>query len=296
MKLQLTLAFAALLALTSPARADGPAAKLPAGVTPEWLDAAAKSIAAGEYRFAPADGGAFSAPNRARDLRARVAGRGVGVESRSRGAAEVRLELPLLRAGRDGALADVPAGVAELRGERVEIHRPGSDIVEWFTNDARGVEQGWNVLAAPAGTARPSQPLVLELGGGGSLRPQRRPQDGRIVFVDGTGTARLLYGGLSAVDAVGTRLPASLDVREGRIQVRVAATAAIFPSAIDPLIQPPGFSFEPDIAGASLGQSVATAGDVNRDGYSDVIVGSPNENTQTGKAYLFMGGPGGLAT
>ena len=35
---------------------------------------------------------------------------------------------------------------------------------------------------------------------------------------------------------------------------------------------------------------------MNGDGYSDVIVGSPGENFNKGKAYLFVGGPGGLAT
>ena len=294
--LKFALAFAALLALTSTALADGPAEKLPPGVTPGWLDAAKRSIAASEYRFAPAGEGAFSAPNRAGDLRARVAERGVEVESRTRGAAAFRLELGLVRAGRDGALADVPAGVAELNGDRVEIRRPGTDIVEWFANDERGVEQGWQILAAPAGTADPSHPLVLELGGFGSLRPLLRPQDGRVVFVDGTGTGRLLYGALAALDAAGTRLPADLAVRDGRVQVRVADAGAIFPIAIDPLIQPAGFSFEPNVAFASLGSSVATAGDVNGDGYSDVIVGSPGENSNAGKAYLFLGGPGGLAT
>ena len=294
--LKSALAFAALLALTSTVLADGPAEKLPPGVTPGWLDAAKRSIAASEYRFAPAGEGAFSAPNRAGDLRARVAGRGVEVESRTRGAAAFRLELGLVRAGRDGALADVPAGVAELSGDRVEIRRPGTDIVEWFANDERGVEQGWKILAAPAGTADASQPLVLELGGFGSLRPLLRPQDGRVVFVDGTGAGRLLYGALAAVDAAGTRLPADLAVRDGRVQVRVADAGAIFPIAIDPLIQSSGFSFEPNVTNAHLGTSVATAGDVNGDGYSDVIVGSPGENTNTGEAYLFLGGPGGLAT
>ena len=194
----------------------------------------------------------------------------------------------------------MPGGVAELRDDRVEIRRPGSDIVEWFANDERGVEQGWQVFAAPAGTADPTHPLLLELGAGGSLRALKRPQDGRVVFVDGTGTGRLLYGELSAVDAAGTRLPASLDVRDGRVEVRVADAGAIFPIAIDPLIQPAPFNFEPDVANAVLGTSVATAGDVNGDGYSDVIVGSPGDNSSTSTtpkaAYLFLGGPGGLAT
>ncbi|MEO8446520.1 MAG: FG-GAP-like repeat-containing protein [bacterium] len=40
----------------------------------------------------------------------------------------------------------------------------------------------------------------------------------------------------------------------------------------------------------NFGQSVATAGDVNADGYSDVIVGAPVISTSTGKAYIYFGG------
>src|SRR6185503_16003437 len=41
---------------------------------------------------------------------------------------------------------------------------------------------------------------------------------------------------------------------------------------------------------------VSTAGDVNGDGYSDVMVGAPNDDTygnDSGRAYLYLGGPGG---
>ena len=45
-------------------------------------------------------------------------------------------------------------------------------------------------------------------------------------------------------------------------------------------------------AGDELGYSVANAGDVNGDGYPDVIVGAPQYNSGQGRAYIFFGGPG----
>ncbi|MBK6878540.1 MAG: FG-GAP repeat protein [Ignavibacteria bacterium] len=39
-----------------------------------------------------------------------------------------------------------------------------------------------------------------------------------------------------------------------------------------------------------FGESVSSAGDVNGDGYSDVIIGANGFNSNTGKAYLFFGG------
>src|SRR5262249_6340999 len=50
---------------------------------------------------------------------------------------------------------------------------------------------------------------------------------------------------------------------------------------------------ESDQEGAQFGFSVATAGDVNGDGYSDVVVGAPKytNGQSTGRAYLFLGSP-----
>jgi hypothetical protein len=40
-----------------------------------------------------------------------------------------------------------------------------------------------------------------------------------------------------------------------------------------------------------FGQSVASAGDADGDGYADVIVGAPGYNGNRGRAYLYRGGP-----
>lgn len=56
---------------------------------------------------------------------------------------------------------------------------------------------------------------------------------------------------------------------------------------------------EGDQVRANFGYSVASAGDVNNDGYDDVIVGAQNyDNGQTdeGRAFLYLGSPSGLAS
>jgi hypothetical protein len=60
----------------------------------------------------------------------------------------------------------------------------------------------------------------------------------------------------------------------------------------------PAWMYENDLALSGLGESVASAGDVNGDGYGDVIVGGfkySNPETKEGVAYLFLGSATGLA-
>lgn len=61
--------------------------------------------------------------------------------------------------------------------------------------------------------------------------------------------------------------------------------------------QSPSWIYESDQVGAYLGRSVAAAGDVNGDGYSDILVAAPYWDTamgDAGRVYLFLGSPVGL--
>ena len=63
-----------------------------------------------------------------------------------------------------------------------------------------------------------------------------------------------------------------------------------------------GLSADPDWTADGLGQwayfghSVATAGDVNGDGYDDVIVGAYGYSSSTGRAYVYEGSASGLSS
>ena len=69
------------------------------------------------------------------------------------------------------------------------------------------------------------------------------------------------------------------------------------PSQVETTILPQWF-FESDQSAASLGYAVSNAGDVNGDGYEDILVGAPKYNGGTYKAgtvFAFYGSAGGLS-
>jgi hypothetical protein len=49
-------------------------------------------------------------------------------------------------------------------------------------------------------------------------------------------------------------------------------------------------------AGAFFGNAAAPAGDVNGDGYGDVLLGAPDVSSNTGAAYVYLGSAGGLGS
>ncbi|MCX7854233.1 MAG: integrin alpha, partial [Caldilineales bacterium] len=74
---------------------------------------------------------------------------------------------------------------------------------------------------------------------------------------------------------------------EGRVYVYHGSARGLSPT--------PNWSAESDQAGAEFGHSVRTAGDVNGDGFADVIVGAPRYGQNRGRAYLYHGSPSGLS-
>jgi hypothetical protein len=73
----------------------------------------------------------------------------------------------------------------------------------------------------------------------------------------------------------------------------------VYPVIVDPLVTSPDWTGESNQNGAHFGYSVATAGDVNGDGFSDVIVGAylyDNGEADEGRAFVFHGSAAGLST
>jgi hypothetical protein len=68
----------------------------------------------------------------------------------------------------------------------------------------------------------------------------------------------------------------------------------VFQGRSDFSVNPANVTFTGQNAGDRLGLSVTSAGDINGDGYSDVVVGAIGYNNITGAAYVFYGSKTGL--
>ena len=245
----------------------------PASIAPSWWASTQRDLAAREYRPG-ARNGRIQAPNRAQNFRVSFSSAGVRLRPRIATGASWSWTWRSLGFGRSGAIAPLEDVEPALRGNRVEYARPG--LVEWYENGPSGLEQGFTVSSAPSGRG----PLVVS----GAILTSRR--------------ADLAYGALSARDARGRALAASLHASANGIRIEVEDQDAAYPITIDPLITSPAWTAQGAQAGENLGLSVATAGDVNGDGFSDVVVGAPLYDgglLDQGAAFVYFGSSTGLA-
>ncbi|MCI0585086.1 MAG: FG-GAP-like repeat-containing protein, partial [Chloroflexi bacterium] len=204
-----------------------------------------------------------------------------------------KLRLCTVSFGRGGDARPVECGAVRPNSNRVELERGA--LLEWFVNDERGIEQGWTIAAPPPGSRE--DPLWIGLDFVGlSLRID---DGGRsAVLVDREGETRLCYRGLTAIDATGRELDARLRSSPDGVGVCIDDRGALYPLDVDPVLTGPAWTKDGDQAGAQMGFSVSSAGDVNADGYSDVVVGAShydNGQVDEGRAFLFLGSAAGLS-
>jgi hypothetical protein len=254
-----------------------------------WLAAARHHIALSEYR-AGRNANGLQAPSRRHAFRTYFEPTGIRVVDRVAAGSPQLLALRLAQMGRSNSLTPVLPGEVASDGARVEI-RHGS-LLEWYVNSPAGLEQGFTLPERAEGEGM----LVLGL----SLEGAAASGGGQSVRI-ATATGRQLgYGQLQAFDAAGVPLPVELSVPSiHRLQLRVDDRNAVYPIVIDPLLSADADTLlESDQAGALFGFSVAAAGDVNGDGYDDVIVGAFHYDAgaaDAGAAFVFLGSAAGIA-
>jgi hypothetical protein len=262
------------------------------GTTDAWWASVHADLARREYEASTTPQG-LQAPNRAHNLRTTFRERGIVVVPRTGqgGAPLWRFAWETSGIGRAGRMEDVAPASPASEGSRVTYRREGWS--EWYVNTAQGLEQGFTVERPPAGEG----PLRIVGGFPETFRPELR-EDGAIDFIDDRGSCVIRYGQLHTWDAQGVALASELIVTGTDLAIVVDDRGATYPLTVDPLMTSPAWTAESDQANANFGLSVGTAGDVNGDGFSDVIVGAKyfdNGETNEGRAFVYHGSAGGLS-
>jgi hypothetical protein len=162
-----------------------------------------------------------------------------------------------------------------------EVSYQRAGVTEWYRNGPLGLEQGFTLQQRPAGNATRG-PLTIALRTSGAALSQH----GTAIRIAGTSAS---YGGLTAFDAAGHKLPSTLALEHGTLLLHVKDAGAFYPLTIDPLI---GYSrldamsyngsTGPVGAGAE-GMSVSLSANG-----TEALVGAPSDDSGIGAAWVFL--------
>ena len=261
----------------------------------------AETLAAREYHISyDRTRHVFQSPNRKHNLRACYKPGNLTIQNRvdssGQGFSVVLKNEGILA---DGLLIHRPDPTAkpELLENRLLIRH--ATFTEEFINSENGVRQNFMIEQAPEGTNE----LIVKLHVHGmSVQNSDTPNELLFFSKDDKAHPRLIYRDLECWDAENQPLTARLTAKDQEIRITVNVRGAAYPVTIDPIVVNghPGNAnalFTSAQADALLGFSVASAGDVNADGYSDVLAGAPhydNGEDNEGAAFLYYGSANGL--
>ncbi|MBS1509678.1 MAG: FG-GAP repeat protein [Bacteroidetes bacterium] len=264
-----------------------------------WYTNVMQSIAAEEYAIAfQPQYKSYSSPNRQQNLRAFYTADEFTMQPRNDSADQwtLRLKVKGIYAASTCIAAPVKDAAVTANGNTIRFDH--QKFITEYVNSKDGVRQNFVINKKPAENVS-NLSVHLQCNDGWFVN-QVAGHEIHFAKADKDGYAKkLTYNDLHVWDATGKQLDAAFAVNGNNIAINVAAANAVYPVTIDPLSTTAAAMVESNQVNASLGLSAASAGDVNGDGYSDVIIGAPSyDNGQAGEgvAFIYHGSATGMST
>lgn len=262
----------------------------PAGLSSQWLQQAGEHLSQLEYQVRT-DAVGIQAPNRAQNLRTYFDRDGIRVFDRLAEEKGALLSLRFVSMARGTQHYPAMSGNVQALGQQVHLPQ-GHGVTEWFENTAQGLEHGFHLEQRLNGEGN----LILRIAVG---KAELLGEQDHFRFRTTNGR-ELDYGKLWVKDARGHEVPSRM-LRKGRhIEIHIADIGYSYPLLVDPLLAAgSNWQVESDQKDAQMGWSVSSAGDINNDGFADVLVsaitfdrGQANE----GAVFVYHGSKKGLST
>jgi hypothetical protein len=265
----------------------------------DWYSTTIKNIEASEYEIKKADDkDLFAAPNRRQQLKANFSYNSFTLQPRDEKKGwKLNLQLNGIYAGNKLLAAPAIKDVAVTTANKIVFNN--NDFSTEYINSQDGVRQNFILQKEPSSKPKTIN-IKLQTNKGWYIN---KVHDKELHFAKTEGdhlSKKITYNSLKVWDADNKELDAKfvLNKKHTAFEIEVNTEDAVYPITIDPLSTTASWSVESNQAGAYYGWSVATAGDVNGDGFSDIIVGAPyydNGQTDEGKVFVYDGSATGLS-
>jgi hypothetical protein len=294
---------------------------LPHGISPDWYHRAVATIEDKEYAIRTMDApGIYAAVNHDQHLGYWFSAEGYGVQNFNEDGSTKGLwkeQFLFAGIGRGQQLRQVGAAAIS----RPDDHRIGFDYGGYslvYDHEKQGMEQSFVIYRRPSG----SKPLSIALQLAGDLAASVKDDALRLSAGNAPDT-RLVYDQLTVWDSHHRQLPAHMRLDGSRrLVLSIDDSKAVYPVTVDPFSHGASITYtvqnilNSGITDASahtvFGYSVAGS-DVNKDGFSDIVIGAPTfanisaitaahsgtatlTTTITGAAFVYYGGNNGPGT
>jgi len=260
-----------------------------------WWAKAQKNIQESEYEIRWQEKSSeYQSPNRDQNLRFSYYPDGFKVRPRVKGD-KWSVDIRLMKYGRKSNMLSYKGNNISVEKRKANVKGNGINIE--FENGKKGMREDFVVERKGRGRGN----LILEFDvSNHNVKMVVKENEINFVMSKSGGAEILRYSDMKITDNRDKILKGYFkSIDDNRFAVVVDDRDAEYPIRIDPLSSTQDWTAESNQIGACFGGSVSTAGDVNGDGYSDVIVGAPwydNGEVDEGRAYVYYGSVSGLSS